>query len=118
MIREEDTIETLKEKVKLATIIGTMQSTLTNFRYLNRNWAENCEEERLLGVSLTGIMDNALTNGKREGIEELLRGLKQTAIDTNVLWSKKLGIPQSVAITCVKPSGTVSQLVDLSLIHI
>ena len=112
VIREEDTPDTLKEKVKIATIIGTMQSTLTNFRYLNRKWGENCEEERLLGVSLTGIMDNALTNGKTKGLEELLRSLKQVAIDTNLQWSKKLGIPQSVAITCVKPSGTVSQLVD------
>ena len=112
VVREEDTLETLTEKVKLATIIGTIQSTLTNFRYLNRNWTENCEEERLLGVSLTGIMDNALTNGKTKGLEELLRKLRQAAVDTNLQWSKKLGIPQSAAITCVKPSGTVSQLVD------
>ena len=112
VVREEDTIETLTEKVKIATIIGTMQSTLTNFRYLNRKWQENCEEERLLGVSLTGIMDNTLTNGKTKGLEELLRKLRQVAVDTNLQWSKKLGIPQSAAITCVKPSGTVSQLVD------
>ena len=112
VVREEDTEETLKEKVKLATIIGTWQSTLTNIKYLNRKWTENCAEERLLGVSLTGIMDNELTNGKKKGIEELLKSLKQTAIDTNLQWSKKLGIPQSAAITCVKPSGTVSQLVD------
>ena len=112
VVRENDTEETLTEKVKLATIIGTLQSTLTNFRYLNRKWSENCEEERLLGVSLTGIMDNALTNGKTKGLEELLRKLRQAAVDANLQWSKKLGIPQSVAITCVKPSGTVSQLVD------
>ena len=112
VVREEDTLEILMEKVKTATIIGTIQSTLTNFRYLNRKWQENCEEERLLGVSLTGIMDNALTNGKIKGLEELLRKLRQVAVDTNLQWSKKLGIPQSVAITCVKPSGTVSQLVD------
>ena len=112
VVREDDTLETLMEKVKTATIIGTIQSTLTNFRYLNRKWQENCEEERLLGVSLTGIMDNALTNGKIKGLEELLRKLRQVAVDTNLQWSKKLGIPQSVAITCVKPSGTVSQLVD------
>ena len=112
VVRENDTEETLIEKVKLATIIGTLQSTLTNFRYLNRKWSENCEEERLLGVSLTGIMDNALTNGKTKGLGELLRKLRQAAVDANLQWSKKLGIPQSAAITCVKPSGTVSQLVD------
>jgi len=112
VIRGDDTEETLTEKVKLATILGTFQSTLTNFRYLNRKWEENCKEERLLGVSMTGIMDNALTNGKKKGLEELLDRLRQVAIDTNLYWSKKLGIPQSAAITCVKPSGTVSQLVD------
>ena len=111
VIREDDTLDSLKEKVKLATIIGTMQSTLTNFRYLNRKWTENCEEERLLGVSLTGIMDNKITNGS-DTLPEVLKALKQVAIDTNVQWAKKLGINASVAITCVKPSGTVSQLVD------
>ena len=114
VVREKDTLETLKEKVRIATIIGTMQSTLTNFRYLNRKWEENCAEERLLGVSLTGIMDNMITsNGRRDfSLPEVLKALKQVAIDTNAQWSKKLGVPQSVAITCVKPSGTVSQLVD------
>ena len=112
VIREGDTEETLKEKVKLATIIGTWQSTLTNFKYLNKKWKENCEEERLLGVSMTGIMDNELTNGKTDGLKELLHNLKQVAIDVNAQWAKKLSINPSVAITCVKPSGTVSQLVD------
>jgi len=115
VVREGDTIDTLKEKVRIATIIGTVQATLTNFRYLNRKWEENCSEERLLGVSLTGIMDNLITNGKMNGttsLPEVLKILKQVAIDTNAQWSKKLGINQSVAITCVKPSGTVSQLVD------
>ena len=112
IIRGDDTEETLEEKVKLATILGTFQSTLTNFRYLNRKWGENCEEERLLGVSMTGIMDNVLTNGKKKGLEDLLVKLRQVAIDTNKYWAKQLGIPQSAAITCVKPSGTVSQLVD------
>ena len=115
VIREEDTVETLKEKVKVATILGTWQSTLTNFRYLNRKWTENCEEERLLGVSMTGIMDNMITNGTMHGtvtLPELLKTLKLIAVDTNLQWSKKLNINQSVAITCVKPSGTVSQLVD------
>ena len=112
VIREDATEETLKEKVKVATIIGTWQSTLTNFKYLNKKWKENCEEERLLGVSMTGIMDNELTNGKTDGLKELLHNLKQVAIDTNAQWAKKLDINPSVAITCVKPSGTVSQLVD------
>ena len=115
VVREEDTLDTLKEKVKVATIIGTLQSTLTNFKYLNKKWNENCAEERLLGVSLTGIMDNLITNGKMNGtssLPEVLKVLKQVAIDTNAQWSKKLGINQSVAVTCVKPSGTVSQLVD------
>ena len=112
VVREDDTEETLLEKVKVATIIGTWQSTLTNFKYLNRKWGENCEEERLLGVSMTGIMDNELTNGKKGDLSALLRKLKQKAIDTNREWAKKLGIPSSAAITCVKPSGTVSQLTN------
>ena len=112
VIREDDTIETLKEKVKVATILGTWQSTLTNFRYLNRKWTENCEEERLLGVSMTGIMDSKLTNGKSTGLPELLQSLRGIAVDTNKDWAKKLNINASAAITCVKPSGTVSQLTD------
>ena len=112
VVREDDTEETLLEKVRVATIIGTWQSTLTNFRYLNRKWGENCEEERLLGVSMTGIMDNELTNGKKGNLPELLKKLRQEAENTNLKWAKKLGIPVSAAITCVKPSGTVSQLTD------
>ncbi len=113
IIRANDTEETLIEKVKLATIIGTFQSTLTNFKYLSKKWKENCEEERLLGVSLTGIMDSQLTNGHDiEVTKKLLEKLKYIAIATNEVWAKKLGISQSVAITCGKPSGTVSQLVD------
>ena len=114
VIREDDTEETLKEKVKLATILGTWQSTLINFKYISRKWSESCYEERLLGVSLTGIMDSKLTNGKGKGLENLLQQLKQVSINTNKDLSKLLGINQSVAITCVKPSGTVSQLVDSS----
>ena len=116
VVRPTDDVQTLKEKVRLATILGTFQSTLTNFKYVSAAWKNNCMEERLLGVSLTGIMDNSLTNGKSKSktypIENLLQDLKQIAVDTNKEWSEKLGIPQSVAITCVKPSGTVSQLVD------
>ena len=112
VIREDDTHETLKQKVKFATILGTWQSTLTNFKYLNKKWKENCDEERLLGVSMTGIMDCPLTHSYNNGLGDLLKELKQVAIDTNKEWAKKLNINQSVAITCVKPSGTVSQLVD------
>ena len=112
VIRENDTEETLLEKVRLATILGTFQSTLTNFKYLSSAWKKNCEEERLLGVSLTGIMDCQLTNGKNKNLDELLLKLKNEAIKTNKKYAELLGIKQSVAITCVKPSGTVSQLVD------
>ena len=112
VVRPEDTEDTLLNKVKLATILGTIQSTLTNFKYVTKDWKKNCEEERLLGVSLTGIMDNKWTAGKLPGLDKLLQNLKQMSIDTNKDWSKMLGINQSTAITCVKPSGTVSQLVD------
>ena len=112
VVRSSDSKKTLMEKVELATILGTFQSTLTNFKYVSKHWKNNCEEERLLGVSLTGIMDNEWTNGKKPGLEKLLEELKAHAVKTNEEWAKKIGIPQSVAITCVKPSGTVSQLVD------
>ena len=112
VIRESDSMKTLKDKVKWATILGTFQSTLTNFKYINKNWQNNCNEERLLGVSMTGIMDNELTNGRKEGLDKRLEELKELAVETNKEWAEKLGIPQSAAITCVKPSGTVSQLVD------
>ena len=120
VIRADDTKETLKHKIKLATILGTIQSTLTDFPYLRKIWKKNTEEERLLGVSLTGIMDCPLTNGTSSKntllshvhLEELLQELRQVAVDTNKEWAEKLNIPQSTAITCVKPSGTVSQLVD------
>ena len=112
VIRPDDTMASLEKKVRLATIIGTMQATLTKFRYLRNDWKKNAEEERLLGVSLTGIMDNKLTNGKTKGLEGVLDILKQVAIDTNKEWADTLGIPVSTAITTVKPSGTVSVLVD------
>ena len=112
VIRATDDMKTLKDKVKFATILGTFQSTLVNFKYLTRDWAKNTQEERLLGVSLTGIMDNTLTNGKEEGLEKRLDELRKVAIVTNAEWADKIGIQQSVSITCVKPSGTVSQLVD------
>ena len=113
VVRAEDTIKDLERKIELATILGTIQSTLTDLKYLRKIWKDNTEEERLLGVSLTGIMDNALLNSASAGyLSELLSQLKDVAVDTNLGLSEQLGIPQSTAITCVKPSGTVSQLVD------
>ena len=112
VVRRRDTRESLKAKVKHATILGTFQSTLTEFKYLSREWKRNCDEERLLGVSLTGIMDNPLTIGSKNGLNELLEELRDVAYETNKEWADRLGIPHAAAITCVKPSGTVSQLVD------
>jgi len=112
VVRSDDTPATLKEKVRLATILGTWQATLTDFRYLAKDWKTNCEEEALLGVSLTGIMDNAYTNGTKDKLPALLNCMKTIAIETNKKIAKQLEINPSAAITCVKPSGTVSQLVD------
>ena len=113
VVRSDDTLEALKEKVRVATILGTFQSTLTDFKYLRKIWKQNTEEERLLGVSLTGIMDHNVLS-KTSDSERWLKAMKQVAIDTNQEYASLLGIPQSAAITCVKPSGTVSQLVDAS----
>ena len=111
VVREDDTVESLKRKIRLATILGTWQSTLTDFRYLSSVWKKNCEEERLLGVSLTGIMDSETTRSLHN-LEFRLNEMRQVSVDTNKEFAKKIGIPQSAATTCVKPSGTVSQLVD------
>lgn len=120
--RPDDTLASLKKKTKIATIMGTIQSTLTTYRYLSSRWKKNNEEERLLGVSLTGIMDNPMLNGTyfkkhkngdwRNHLGDWLGQMKQEAIKTNKVWAKKLGIESSASITCVKPSGTVSQLVN------
>ncbi len=119
VVRENDTEESLKRKVRLATILGTMQASLTNFQYISSEWAKNCREEALLGVSLTGILDCKLTNGQSGsgvhdelGLSLLLSNLRQLAVITNSEWADRIGISQSAAITCVKPSGTVSQLTD------
>ena len=112
VVRATDTLEDLERKVRLATILGTVQSTYTKFPYLRKVWQRNTEEERLLGVSLTGIMDNPLMTTKNQGLEKLLEHLRKLAVDTNAEWAGRLGISVSAAITCVKPSGTVSQLVD------
>ena len=112
VVRASDTPKSLLEKVRTATILGTFQSTLVNFKYVSSQWRKNCEEERLLGVSLTGIMDCPYTNGKKPGLNKLLDELREMAVKTNKEFAEKIGINQSVAVTCVKPSGTVSQLVD------
>lgn len=115
VVRPDDTQDTLATKVKAATILGTWQSTLTSFKYLRKIWRKNTEEERLLGVSLTGQFGNRLMSGQ-EGLDELsavLYGLKEVAIQANAEAADAIGIPRSTAITCVKPSGTVSQLVGV-----
>ena len=113
VVRAEDTLETLKEKVRKATIIGTLQATLTDFRYLRVRWKRNTEEEALLGVSLTGIMDHEiLGDANNPDLASWLEEMRDVSIKTNKEWAEKLGVAQSAAITCVKPSGTVSQLVD------
>ena len=112
VVRATDTLKDLERKVQLATILGTIQSTYTKFPYLRKVWENNTAEERLLGVSLTGIMDNPLMTSANKGLDKTLEHLKNVAIDTNIEWASRLGIPISAAICCVKPSGTVSQLVD------
>ena len=112
VVRATDDFDSLARKVKLATILGTIQSSYTKFPYLRKIWQKNTEEERLLGVSLTGIMDNPLMTSKNKGLEKTLDELRAICVATNAEWAVRLGIPASAAITCVKPSGTVSQLVD------
>lgn len=110
--RPNDTKETLTEKIRIATILGTIQSSFTDFKYLRKKWKDNCEEERLLGVSITGIMDCPLLMNVNDETKALLTHLRKVARDTNNEWADRLGIQRSAAITAVKPSGTASQLVD------
>ena len=112
VVRATDTVKDLERKVKIATILGTIQSSYTKFPYLRKVWQRNTEEERLLGVSLTGIMDNQLMTTENHKLAGVLDGLRNVAVDTNAEYAALLDIPASAAITCVKPSGTVSQLVD------
>ena len=112
VVRANDDVDSLKRKARLATIIGTLQSTLTDFRYINKKWKNNCDEERLLGVSLTGICDSKLLNKPSQKLADALDAIRLHCVETNKEFAEALGIPQSAAITCVKPSGTVSQLVD------
>jgi ribonucleoside-diphosphate reductase alpha chain len=116
VLREKDTLEDVKRKVYLASILGTWQATLTDFKYIRKIWKDNTEEERLLGVSLTGQFGHKFFSGQ-EGLDklgEVLDSLRETAVLTNIDEAKKIGIPASAAVTCVKPSGTVSQLVGVS----
>ena len=112
VVRATDTLKDLERKVKLATILGTIQSTLIKFPYLRKVWQNNTAEERLLGVSMTGIMDNPLMTSSNNGLDRTLEHLRSIAVATNAEWAERLGIPASASISCVKPSGTVSQLVD------
>lgn len=114
VVRATDNLDDLERKVRQATILGTIQSAYTKFPYLSKEWQRNTEEERLLGVSLTGIMDNPLMTARNAGLAKTLEHLRNVAITTNLEWSSRIGITPSAAITCVKPSGTVSQLVDSS----
>ena len=114
VIEASDTVEDLSEKVRLATILGTWQSTLTNFKYIRKSWKDNCEEERLLGVSLTGIFGNKITATNGEKLAGILSALREESVMTNAKEADKLGINHSASITCVKPSGTVSQLTGVS----
>jgi ribonucleoside-diphosphate reductase alpha chain len=112
VVRSTDTPESLKRKVRIATIMGTFQSTLTHFPYLRKVWSKNTEDERLLGVSLTGILDNKWMGEVSDETKKHLESMRDEAVRVNAEFATTLGIPQSAAITCVKPSGTVSQLVD------
>lgn len=116
IVRPTDGVKEIKRKVELATILGTMQATLTNFRYLRPLWKKNTEEESLLGVSMTGVMDNELTSGRqgKKELKEFLEVMREHAVKVNKEWAGKMGISPAAAITCNKPSGTVSQLVDCS----
>ena len=114
VIEAEDKVEDLSEKIRLATILGTWQSTLTNFKYIRKTWKDNCEEERLLGVSLTGIYGNKITSTNNKDLPGILDALREESVMTNTKEAHKLGINPSASITCVKPSGTVSQLTGVS----
>ena len=114
VIEADDKVEDLSEKIRLATILGTWQSTLTNFKYIRKTWKDNCEEERLLGVSLTGIYGNKITSTNNKDLPGILDAFREESVMTNAKEAQKLGINPSASITCVKPSGTVSQLTGVS----
>jgi len=113
VLRPGDSLETVKAKVTVATTLGTLQASLTDFKYLSPEWKKNTEEERLLGVSLTGVMDWWPSVGKERAIQ-ILQQARRTTVEVNAIVAQAIGIPASASITCVKPSGTVSQLVDSS----
>ena len=112
VVRATDTLKDIKDKVEIATILGTIQSKYTKFPYLRKIWQRNTEEERLLGVSLTGVMDNPITTSFNKNLARDLESLREHAVYVNSVWAERLGVEQSTAVTCCKPSGTVSQLVD------
>lgn len=114
IVRKEDTEETIMKKARIATILGTFQASLTDFKFVSEEWAKNTREEALLGVSMTGIMDNAITNGSlgKDKLTKMLNSVRDYTVEVNTEWADKIGINKSAAITCVKPSGTVSCLVD------
>ncbi len=116
VLRKEDDFEAIRKKIDIATIIGTWQASLTDFKYVSKQWSENCKEEALLGVSMTGIMDNPLTNGSqgKKKLIALLQDMRENATNINKYYAQLLGINQAAAVTCVKPSGNTSQLVDSS----
>lgn len=112
VVRPDDTLETLRRKVRTAVMLGSWQATFTDFPYIRPNWKFNCDEERLLGVSLTGIMDHKVLNNVNDTMKKWLGDLKGTALREAEKWADRLQISLSAAITCIKPSGTVSQLVN------
>lgn len=117
VVRPGDSLDDLLRKVEYATVLGTIQATFTNFRYLRPIWRKNTEEERLLGVSLTGVMDHPVLSKVTDQAREWLEKMRHHSVATNAVWAERLGIPVSAAITCVKPSGTVSQLTDSASGH-
>jgi len=114
VVRPEDTLKDLERKTRLAALIGTWQASFTNFKGIRKIWKNNTEEEALLGVSMTGVFGNTLTNGKDSGLEERLEQLREVAVEVNRVEAERIGINQAAAVTCVKPSGTVSQLTGVS----
>lgn len=114
VVRPEDTLEDLERKTRLAALIGTWQASFTNFKGIRKVWKNNTEEEALLGVSMTGVFGNTLTNGVDAGLEDRLEQLREVAVEVNRVEAERIGINQAAAVTCVKPSGTVSQLTGVS----
>src|SRR5690625_2183980 len=118
VVRPEDTLEDLERKTRLAALIGTWQASFTNFKGIRKIWKNNTEEEALLGVSMTGVFGNTLTNGKDSGLEERLEQLREVAVEVNRVEAERIGINQATAVTCVKPSGTDRKSTRLNSSHV